>query len=64
MEKESALEETLVQKIRSGSIKAKDLLSQYCAFLYKQFGTYEEVARCTGLDRRTVKKYLPDALLK
>jgi len=30
----------------------------FCALLYKRFGTYEEVARKTGLDRRTVKKYV------
>jgi DNA-binding NtrC family response regulator len=52
------LEDEFVQKINSGTLKAKELLSQYCSFLYQQFGTYEEVARRTGLDRRTVKKYL------
>lgn len=52
------LEDDFMQKINSGTLKAKELLSQYCSFLYRQFGTYEEVARRTGLDRRTVKKYL------
>jgi DNA-binding CsgD family transcriptional regulator len=35
-------------------------MSGYCALLYRRHGTYEEVARRTGLDRRTVKKYLDD----
>jgi two-component system, NtrC family, response regulator HydG len=30
----------------------------YCALLYERFGTYEEVARRAGLDRRTVKKHV------
>ena len=30
----------------------------YCALLYRRHGTYEEVARRTKLDRRTVKKYV------
>jgi len=54
------LEDDFMQKINSGTLKAKELLSQYCSFLYQQFGTYEEVARRTGLDRRTVKKYLQE----
>jgi DNA invertase Pin-like site-specific DNA recombinase len=28
--------------------------------LYARFGTYEAVARHTGLDRRTVKKYIQE----
>ena len=32
-----------------------------CALLHGRHGTYEEVARRTGLDRRTVKKYLDSA---
>ena len=52
------LEEELVQKIHSGTLQARELLNQYCTLLYKRFGTFEEVARRTGLDRRTVKKYL------
>jgi len=55
---EPNLEDKFVQKIHTGTLKAKELVSQYCELLYQQFGTYEEVARRTGLDRRTVKKYL------
>ena len=34
------------------------LLSDYCRHLYHKYGTYEQVARVTELDRRTVKKYI------
>jgi len=54
------LEEEFIQNIQTGNLEAKALLSQYCNFLYQRFGTYQEVARRTGLDRRTVKKYLQD----
>jgi hypothetical protein len=33
-------------------------MTEYCGLLYRRFGTYEDVARTTGLDRRTVKKYV------
>ncbi len=52
------LEEDLVQKIQAGTLEGRELMSQYCAILYQRFGTYEEVARRTRLDRRTVKKYI------
>jgi DNA-binding NtrC family response regulator len=51
-------EEELLDKISSGTLKADELLNQYCSLLYQRFGTYQEVARRTGLDPRTVKKYL------
>ncbi len=41
-----------------GTMDAAELLSLYCRQLYDRFGTYEEVARRTDLDRRTVKKYI------
>ena len=59
---EPNLEDEFIQKINTGTFKAKELVSQYCELLYQQFGTYEEVARRTGLDRRTVKKYLQENL--
>ncbi len=46
---------------QSGSWTATDLLAAYCRHLYDQLGTYEEVARRTRLDRRTVKKYIERA---
>jgi transcriptional regulator with PAS, ATPase and Fis domain len=51
----------LHQAIDSGEAGAYEILSTYCSILYKQHGTYEEVSRITGLDRRTVKKYLAAA---
>lgn len=47
-----------MQKFHTGELEARELLSQYCTLLFNRFGTYEEVARRTKLDRRTVKKYL------
>ncbi len=44
--------------IAAGSLDARSLLSGYCRLLYDRFGTYEEVARRVGLDRRTVKAYV------
>jgi len=32
--------------------------SRYCRFLYNKYGNYQGIARITGLDRRTVKKYV------
>lgn len=51
----------IVSGIQSGSLSAQDLLTRYCALLHERFGTYEEVSRRTGLDRRTVKKYIETA---
>ena len=48
----------LVARIEAGALDAEELLSAYCGLLYERHGTYEEVARRTRLDRRTVKKYL------
>ncbi len=42
----------------AGDMTAQELMSTYCRQLYQRFGTYEEVARLTQLDRRTVKKYI------
>jgi hypothetical protein len=44
--------------IDGGKLDARQLLAGYCQLLYRRHGTIETVARCTGLDRRTVKKYL------
>ncbi|MCF8091456.1 MAG: sigma 54-interacting transcriptional regulator [Desulfotignum sp.] len=48
----------LCQGILAQDLPAADLLSGYCTLLYDTCGTYEKVARKTGLDRRTVKKYI------
>ncbi len=48
----------LVEGITSGKYDAQSLQAAYCGLLYNRHGTYEEVARRTKLDRRTVKKYI------
>ena len=40
------------------SVDAQQLMVRYCQGLYAKYGTYEEVARRSKLDRRTVKKYI------
>jgi DNA-binding NtrC family response regulator len=47
--------ETLVSDFSEGRLTAAELLAEYCTLVYKQTGSYEETARRTGLDRRTVK---------
>jgi len=54
----SDLREQLYADIEAGTTDAQTLLAGYCSLLYRRHGTYEEVARRTGLDRRTVKKYI------
>ncbi|MCG8428078.1 MAG: helix-turn-helix domain-containing protein, partial [Chromatiales bacterium] len=43
-------------------LTAKELLTRYCGQLFQCYGTYEAVARHSGLDRRTVKKYIEAGL--
>jgi len=52
------LRATLMDGIDAGAYNAQNLLADYCALLYSRHGTYEEVARRTGLDRRTAKKHV------
>lgn len=47
--------------IANGKLDAQSLLSGYCSLLYEKYNTYEEVARRTKLDRRTVKKHIENA---
>ncbi len=51
-------EELIMHALRHGTLTANDLQAKYCALLHARFGTYGEVARRTGLDWRTVKKYV------
>jgi len=45
-----------------GTIYAHTLLTKLLpSIIHTRYGTYEEVARCMLLDRRTVKKYLQEA---
>jgi len=48
-------------KLRAGKLDADAVLAGYCAWLYERHRNYEEVARRTHLDRRTVKAYLAKA---
>lgn len=48
----------LFKDINAGTLDAGGLLAAYCNLLYQKSGTYEQVARQTGLDRRTVKKHI------
>ncbi len=50
-----------LDQAQAGTLDAESLLAAYCAHLHQQHGTYEEVARVTRLDRRTVKKYILQA---
>jgi DNA-binding NtrC family response regulator len=50
--------EELLSGMEAGALDAPGLLRRYCHLLYERHGTYEEVARKTGLDRRTVRKYI------
>ncbi|RNC67979.1 MAG: sigma-54-dependent Fis family transcriptional regulator [Desulfuromonadales bacterium] len=50
--------ERFLADVAAGGLDAQELLAGYCRILYERHGTYEEVARRTNLDRRTVKKYL------
>jgi len=54
-EKEEGDLQTLID---NGDMDAQQLMSFYCQRLYKKYGTYEEVARRSNLDRRTVKKHI------
>jgi hypothetical protein len=48
----------LTTGLSSGTLTADGLLAGYCTLLYDRHGSYEEVARRTKLDRRTVKGYI------
>jgi DNA-binding NtrC family response regulator len=51
-------EHALTRAIEAGELTAEALLDRYCALLYARSHSYVEVARITGLDRRTVKKHV------
>lgn len=48
----------LHQAIERETVTAHELVSIYCASLYRKYGTYEKVAQITDLDPRTVKKHI------
>jgi transcriptional regulator of acetoin/glycerol metabolism len=51
-------EGALVEKLRAGRLGADELLARYCGMLHRRLGSYTEVARVTGLDPRTSRKYV------
>jgi len=51
----------LVDKLRAGDLTAVELLARYSAMLYRRLGTYADVAKRTGLDPRTSRKYVEGA---
>jgi transcriptional regulator of acetoin/glycerol metabolism len=53
--------ERLRRALEAGDVEARALVRDYCRLLYERHGTYEEVARRTGLDRRTVKRHVDGA---
>lgn len=53
-----SLSKQLRKGIKEKSIAVPDLVAGYCKLLYDTLGTYEKVARKTGLDRRTIKKHI------
>jgi len=44
--------------LAAGRLNAAGLLGGYCLRLHARLGSYEAVARVTGLDRRTVKRHI------
>ena len=50
-----------IQKLRAGELTAAELLARYSAMLHRRLGTYAEVAKRTGLDPRTTRKYVDGA---
>ena len=56
----AGIKEQLMVGIDTGTMTAEELLNRYCKILYERHGTYEEVARRAGLDRRTVKKRITE----
>ncbi len=54
----------LHRAIEKESVNAQNLVSLYCASLYRKYGTFEKVAKITNLDPRTVKKHIQNHLLE
>lgn len=55
---ERGMDSRFIRQVETGNLSVADLVTGYCTLLYKRHGTYETVAKKTGLDRRTVKKYI------
>ncbi len=48
-------------ELTRGELTAEELVRAYCERLYARSGSYVQVAHVTGLDRRTVRRYLDAA---
>jgi DNA-binding NtrC family response regulator len=48
----------LARDLTAGTMTAQRLLARYCRLLHARSENYGDVARRTGLDRRTVRKYV------
>ncbi len=60
----ASLTEQIIAGIQNKNIDISSLISGYCTMLYEHFGTYEKVAKKTGLDRRTIKKHIDNNVAK
>jgi DNA-binding NtrC family response regulator len=54
------IKDELADGLEQGNIPANRLIAGYCKLMYERLGTFEEVARRTKLDRRTVAKYIKE----
>jgi DNA-binding NtrC family response regulator len=50
--------------VRAGRLTADEVLTRYVTIAYSQAGSYDETARRLGIDRRTVKAKLDEAMLR
>ncbi|HEY6881147.1 MAG TPA: hypothetical protein VI299_24140, partial [Polyangiales bacterium] len=48
------------RELARGELTAHQLVRAYCRQLYAASGSYVQVAQVTGLDRRTVRRYLTE----
>jgi DNA-binding NtrC family response regulator len=56
-----SFENQIFENFKNGTISAQDLVNGYCKILYNRHNTFEEVAKRTCLDRRTVNKYIKES---
>ena len=54
----SEADESLEALFAAGRLTADEMLARYCGMLYRQLGSYAAVAKRTGLDPRTSRKYV------
>jgi sigma-54 specific flagellar transcriptional regulator A len=54
-------EQALLDKVQAGELTAAELLERYSAMLHRRLGSYAAVAKRTGLDPRTSRKYIDGA---